>query len=199
MTDKWSTDGPHRAVFLDRDGTLNVEVNYLHRIEDFVMIPGAAQAIKALNAAGYLVIVVTNQAGIARGYYDESALHRLHEHVSQALAREGAEIDAIYFCPHHPDFVAPCDCRKPAPGMLLQAAADHRIDLARSWLVGDTLSDMGAGRGAGCRTVLVRTGYGARSESELATGTAARPDAITDDVGAAVRYILDQDAEPVAP
>lgn len=180
-------------MFLDRDGTLNVEVNYLHRIEDLVLVAGAARAISALNRAGWLVIVVTNQAGIARGYYDETALHTLHEHLTQALAAQDARIDAIYYCPHHPDFSGTCECRKPQPGMLLQAAAEHGIDLTRSWLVGDTGGDIGAGRAAGCRTVLVRSGYGAAYEDQVRDGDGAQPDAIVDDVAAAVEYILAHD------
>jgi D-glycero-D-manno-heptose 1,7-bisphosphate phosphatase len=179
-----------RAVFLDRDGTINVEINYLHRIADLDLIPGVPAAIRALNDAGLLVIVVTNQAGIARGYYDEAALHALHEHMAEALATEGAHIDGFYFCPHHPDFSGPCACRKPRPGMLLQAAEDHRIDLAQSWMIGDSAGDLGAARAAGCRAVLVRTGYGREVEAQIVAGELPRPDAIVDDIGAAVRLIL---------
>lgn len=188
-----NVDRPRRAVFLDRDGTLNVEVNYLHRVEDFVLIPGAAQAVRALNAADYLAIVVTNQAGIARGYYDAAAMHALHAHLAVLLQAENAHIDAIYFCPHHPDFGAACDCRKPQSGMLLQAANEHAIDLRHSWLVGDTITDLQAGMGAGCRTILVRTGYGATTEAQLEAHV-IRPDAIVDDIGAAVSFLLERDA-----
>lgn len=189
-------DQPRRAVFLDRDGTLNVEVNYLHRIEDLVLVPGATEAIRTLNQAGYLVLVVTNQAGIARGYYDETALHRLHDHLAEVLAASGARLDGIYFCPHHPDFGNPCDCRKPAPGMLLRAAAEHNLDLQQCWLVGDSAGDIGAGRAAGCRTLLVRTGYGAQVEALVSAGDqASRPDAVVDDIGAAVRVILAEDSQ----
>ena len=177
------------TVFLDRDGTLNVEVNYLHRIADLVLIPGAAAAIKRLNQAHYYVVVVTNQAGIARGYYDEAALHQLHEHLLSVLAAEGATIDAFYFCPHHPDFTGPCACRKPGTGMLLQAVQDLNIDLAHSWLVGDTASDLAAGREVGCRTVLVRTGYGRKTERDLVADE-PHPIAIVDDIGAAIDFIL---------
>ena len=177
------------TVFLDRDGTLNVEVNYLHRIADLVLIPGAAAAIKRLNQAYYYVVVVTNQAGIARGYYDEAALHQLHEHLLSVLAAEGATIDAFYFCPHHPDFTGPCACRKPGTGMLLQAVQDLNIDLAHSWLVGDTASDLAAGREVGCRTVLVRTGYGRKTERDLVADE-PHPIAIVDDIGAAIDFIL---------
>lgn len=191
------SDRPRRrAVFVDRDGTLNVEVNYLHRIEDLVLVPGAIEAIRALNQADYLVLVVTNQAGIARGYYDEAAMHRLHDHLADVLAEAGARLDGIYFCPHHPDFGDACDCRKPAPGMLHQAAAEHDLDLRQCWMVGDSAGDIGAGRAVGCRTLLVRTGYGAQTEGTLAEADRARrPDAVVDDIRAAVRVILAQDSQ----
>ncbi len=181
-----------KAVFLDRDGTLNVEVNYLHCVADLVLIPGAAQAIKLLNDAGYLAIVVTNQAGIARGFFDEAAVRVLHAHFAVELAAAGAHVDAIYLCPHHPEFTGACDCRKPQPGMLRRAAVEHSIELNQSWLIGDTLSDIGAGQAAGCRTILVRTGYGAQLETQLAAA-AVRPAVVVDDVSAAVRYILAAD------
>lgn len=178
-----------RAVFLDRDGTLNVEVNYLHRVADLALIPGAAQAIQLLNEAAYLAIVVTNQAGIARGYFDEQAVRVLHEHLTSELASAGARVDGLYLCPHHPDFTGPCACRKPQPGMLRQAAVEHSIDLNQSWLIGDTLSDIAAGHAVGCRTVLVRTGYGAQAEGQLGMN-AVQPEVVVDDVLNAVRYIL---------
>lgn len=182
-----------RAIFLDRDGTLNVEVNYLHRIADLVLVPGAAAAIRSLRQAGFSVIVVTNQAGIARGYYDEAALHALHEEIQRRLAAEGARIDAFYFCPHHPEFSGACECRKPAPGMLKQAAQDHAIDLAHSWLIGDTSGDIGAGSAVGCRTILVRSGYGAQAEAALNADVAPQPEAIVDNLSAAADYILAHD------
>lgn len=179
------------AVFLDRDGTLNVEVNYLHRVADLVLVPGAIAAVRALNDAGLLVVLVTNQAGIARGLYDEAALHTLHEYVTEQFRAGGARLDAIYFCPHHPEFTGACACRKPAPGMLLRAAADHDLDLRRSWLVGDAASDLEAGRAVGCRTILVQTGYGTRTLAAIEAGQTPRPDAVVHDIGAAVRWIMD--------
>ena len=193
MTAGAHSGSTRRAIFLDRDGTLNVEVNYLHRIEDLELVPGAAEAVRALSRAGFLAVVVTNQAGIARGYYDEAALHTLHEEMQRRLAAEGARIDAFYFCPHHPEFGGACECRKPAAGMLSQAAQDHGIDLARSWLIGDTSGDIGAGCAVGCRTVLVRSGYGAQTEAALVSGDAPQPEAIVDDLRAAATYILAHD------
>lgn len=175
---------PTPAVFLDRDGTLNVEKNYLHRIEDWEWIPGAVEAIRRLNAAGYTVVVVTNQAGIARGLYGEAEVAALHDFVYRDLARRGARVDAFYHCPHHPDHGSACDCRKPAPGMILQAAAELGLDLGRSWLVGDKVSDVEAARAAGVRPILVRTGYGASEEAETDSAE------VVDDIGGAIETIL---------
>jgi len=182
--------GLDRAVFLDRDGTVNVEREYLHRPEDFAFIPGAPLAIRLLNDAGFTVIVVTNQSGIARGYYDESAVERLHRYMDDELAKHGARVDAYYFCPHHPRHDnggrgGECACRKPLPGMLVQAAADLAVDLAESYMVGDKLSDVEAGFRAGCRPLLVRTGYGAGEEPVLSPSVP-----VYDDLLAAARAIV---------
>lgn len=148
------------AIFVDRDGTLNVEKNYLHRFEDWEWIPGAVEAIKAFNEAGYLVIVISNQAGVARGMYSEADINRLHAHVDEELCRLSARIDAYYYCPHHPEFGEnrDCACRKPSPGLIFQAQQDWGIDLSRSWMIGDKMSDIEAGEIAGVKSMLV--GYG---------------------------------------
>lgn len=174
------------AVFLDRDGTINVESGYVHRWEDWKWIPGAIEAIAKLNHLGFLVIVVSNQAGMARGYYNEAAVHRLHDAVDADLARYGSRIDAYYFCPHHPEFglVRECNCRKPKPGLIYQAMCDFNIDLARSWLVGDKATDVEAGVAAGVRSILVETGYG-KSEESLVNGRVVREK----DLPSAVRRI----------
>lgn len=157
-----------RAVFLDRDGTINVEKNYLWKIEDWEWIPGAPEAIRELNDTGFRVIVVSNQAGIAKGYYKAEDVIALHHFVSDALARIGARIDAYYFCPHHPDFGdAECTCRKPKPGMLLRAAADYKVDLQESWIIGDKLIDVTAGKRAGTKAAMVKTGYGAKESLDV--------------------------------
>jgi len=162
------------AVFLDRDGTLNVEKNYLYRAEDFEFIPGAPEAVRMLNRAGLFVVVLTNQSGIARGYYSEADLHQLHRHIDTMLAAADARVDAWYYCPHHPEGQEPyrhvCDCRKPLPGMLFQAAAEHGIDLSRSWMVGDKAIDVEASGAAGCRPLLVLTGYGAFEQAQVPAG-----------------------------
>ena len=164
-----------RAVFLDRDGTINVEREYLHLPGEFAFVPGAPEAIRLLKDAGFLVIVVTNQSGIARGFFDEAAVHRLHRYMDEQLARHGAAVDAYYLCPHHPlhgsgDYRRVCGCRKPLPGMIIEAAGDFSIDLAASYVIGDKLADVAAGLAAGCRPLLVRTGYGAEESASLPPG-----------------------------
>jgi D-glycero-D-manno-heptose 1,7-bisphosphate phosphatase len=181
--------GTKRAVFIDRDGTLNVEKDYLYRVDDCELIPGAVDAVRRLNEAGWLVVVVTNQSGVARGYYGEQEVASLHRHMADELAQGGGQVSGWYFCPHHPAGQEPynrqCDCRKPLPGMLLQAARELEIDLSRSWMVGDKLVDVQAGQAAGCRAVLVRTGYGRQESAGLPDGVP-----VCDDLAAAVELIL---------
>ena len=148
----------HKAVFLDRDGTINRDTGYLHRIEDLEIFPWASEAIHRLNQAGYLVVVVTNQSGVARGMYDLTDVHKLHEEIDRRLAENDARIDRYYICPHHPDadhenYGMTCDCRKGQPGMLLQAAMELGIDLKSSFMIGDKQSDVEAGLSAGCTSI----------------------------------------------
>jgi len=153
-----------KAVFLDRDGTIIELVHHLNDPADVQLIPGAGDAIKSLRDAGFEIIIVTNQSVIGRGKLTEAGLAEVHAEMNRQLAPFGAEIDKIYFCPLKPTQKDPTviedPMRKPGPGMLLQAAEDHELALDRSWMIGDTLSDMAAGRNANCHTVLVRTGYG---------------------------------------
>ncbi len=155
-----------KAVFLDRDGTLNRYVGFLRNIEQFELLPGAAEAVRAINNSGYLAIVVTNQPVIARGEVSIPELEQIHNKMETLLGEGGAFLDAVYYCPHHPDkgfpgeraeFKIQCSCRKPKPGMLLKAAEDFNIDLSQSWMVGDSESDILAGKAAGCRTALIGT------------------------------------------
>jgi D-glycero-D-manno-heptose 1,7-bisphosphate phosphatase len=180
------------AVFLDRDGTLNVEKNYLYRPEDFEFIAGTPAAIRRLNLAGFKVFVVTNQSGVARGYFSLEDVERLHRHISDRLAESGTRIDGFYVCPHHPSegqgsYVGECDCRKGAPGLLLKAAEEHRIDLGRSFMVGDKEADIEAGERAGCTPLLVLTGYGAATAEKVAPERARR----FADLSAAVDWIFE--------
>jgi D-glycero-D-manno-heptose 1,7-bisphosphate phosphatase len=161
-----------RAVFVDRDGTLNLEREYLCDPAEFRFFPGVPQAIRRLREAGFLVIVVTNQSGVARGYFTLAEVDSLHAHIQSLLAAQGTTLDAFYVCPHHPQGVPPfrktCSCRKGEPGMLLQAARDFHIDLARSFMIGDKASDLEAGEKAGCSSLLVLTGYGKETAQSLA-------------------------------
>ncbi len=144
------------ALFLDRDGTINIEKNYLYQVEDFEFIEGVPELIKKYNENGFLVIVITNQAGIARGYYKEEHVHILHRHINKELSKIGAHIDAFYFCPHHPDVTGPCHCRKPETGMIEQACRDFDIDLARSVMVGDKPWDIECGERLGIRSKYIK-------------------------------------------
>ena len=154
-----------KAVFLDRDGVINEERGYVHKADDFALLPGVVAAIRQLRSNGLKVIVVTNQSGIARGFFDVAAVDNLHRHLHRILAAEGTQVDGIYYCPHHPDgtvteFAVACDCRKPMPGLFLRAASELKLDLRASYLVGDKLSDIQAGRQADVKkTFLVRTGH----------------------------------------
>lgn len=156
-----------RVVFLDRDGTMNEEVHYLHRPEDLRLIDGTAEAVALLNRAGYRVIVVTNQAGVGRGYYTEADVEALHGYMNEVLGQSGAHVDAFYYCPHHPEHgVGPyrrvCHCRKPDTGMLEAAERDipEGIDKEHSFMIGDKLLDTQAGQRFGVASILVGTGYG---------------------------------------
>lgn len=179
------------AVFLDRDGTINREVNYLADPADFELLPGVPAALRALRAAGYELIVVTNQSGVARGLLDLATLDAIHARMIAELADSGVPLAGIQSCPHHPDFgpadERDCACRKPLPGMLLRASDALRIDLHRSWMIGDTLRDLQAGHAAGTRAVLVHTGKGADSADAV---RAALPDFQAPDLTAAAARIL---------
>lgn len=146
----------NKAAFFDRDGTINVDVNYLYRIEDFRFIEGMPHFIKKFNDWGFKVIVVTNQAGIARGYYTIEDMNKLHNHINNELAKIGAHIDAFYFCPHHSDITGLCHCRKPEPGMIQQAIKDFNIDVTQSVLFGDKSWDIEAGKKCGIKGYLVK-------------------------------------------
>jgi D-glycero-D-manno-heptose 1,7-bisphosphate phosphatase len=153
-------------VFLDRDGVVIEDSHYLGKPEHVRLIPGSAEAIASLNRAGWPVVIVSNQSGVARGMFDEADVNAVHTHLAELLHGYGARIDAFHFCPHHPEaelaaFRVECECRKPRPGMLVRAAAELRLNLRASWMIGDRVTDLEAGAAVGCRTVLLRTGYGA--------------------------------------
>lgn len=179
-----SGNGLRPAVFLDRDGTIVAEAHYLRDPDRAVLVPGAAQALNALRAAGYAVIVVTNQSGIARGLYGEKEFSAVQARIEALLAAQGAHVDAVYHCPHHPDYTGPCECRKPGTLLFERAAREHGLDPARSWFVGDRLKDVEPALRLGGRGLLVRTGYGREHEAE-----AGEFDVVDDIVGAAARIV----------
>ena len=188
------------AAFLDRDGVINLDRDYVHRWEDFVFVPGAVAAVARLAEAGFRIVVVTNQSGIARGFYTQEQYIELTRRMIAAFAEQGVDIAAVYHCPHHPSgsvepFARDCGCRKPAPGMLLRAAAEHGLSLADSILVGDRDSDIAAARAAGVgRAFLVRSDHVA----SRATGADTLPDAYFDDLAQCVDTLL-RAAAPTPP
>jgi D,D-heptose 1,7-bisphosphate phosphatase len=179
------------AIFLDRDGTINEEVGYLNSLAQLVLFPQAMEAIKLINDSGMKSIVVTNQSGVARGYFTATFVAEVHRQIQEILAPYQAHLDAFYFCPHHPEgqgiYRQECSCRKPEPGMLLRAARDLGIDLGHSYLIGDTRKDMQAALKAGVKAVLVRTGYGREAEVER---TDVAPNYVADDIHEAVKWIM---------
>ena len=181
------------AVFLDRDGTLIEEVGYLDRPERVTLFPWSVDAIRLLNRAGVRIVVLTNQSGVARGFFSEAVVEQVHQHIAELLADGGARIDAYYYCPHHPDgriaeFTRACDCRKPGRGLVDRAAREFGIDPAKSFTVGDRWLDVALARKIGGRGVLVRTGYGVSEETKPVDGLAA--DAVADNLIAATSWIL---------
>ena len=189
-----------RAIFLDRDGTINEEAGYITDLAQFRLYDFAAPAIRMINEAGWLAILVTNQAGIARGHFTEDFLGEVNDLMISALAREGARLDAIYYCPHYPApegepetaYRRECDCRKPRPGLLHRAQRDFSLSLDESYVIGDRYRDLAAGFEAGTRGVLVLTGYG-REELDRDRDTWPRPPIqIADHLLAAVQWILAQ-------
>lgn len=163
-----SSGSPRPAVFLDRDGTINVDTHYVSRPEDVALIPGAAPAIARLNAAGFPVIVVSNQSGIGRGYLTMEEYQRVEQRLAALLAEQGARVDATYICPHAPS-TPPCDCRKPGTALYHRAAAEHAIDLARSWFIGDRWRDIAPARVLGGRGILVPNAGTPDEDRALAT------------------------------
>lgn len=184
------------AVFIDRDGTMSEEVGYVNHISRFKLLENTAAAVKLLNEAGVLAIVATNQAGVARGYFEEPMINKVHEKLKNELAKSGASVDAIYYCPHHPSagkppYRAECNCRKPKPGMILKAKDDFDIDLSRSYMVGDKISDVEFGLKLGLKSVMVMTGYGIGEYEHQRQDWKVAPDFIADDLLEAVKWIIE--------
>ena len=183
-----------RAVFLDKDGTIIENVPYNVDPERIQLSPGAEEGLRQLHRAGYPLFVVSNQAGVARGYFPESALQGVEARLRELLTAFGVPLAGFTYCPHHPEgsvegLAVVCECRKPAPGMIVRTAAEHGIDLARSWMVGDILDDIQAGRRAGCRTILVDSG----NETKWILSPDREPHYRADNLADAARHIIEQD------
>ena len=188
-----------RAIIMDRDGTVCDEVGYVNHVDRVRLLPRSAAAIRAANDAGFQTVVATNQAGVARGYFAESLVDEVHDRVRELLAKDGARLDGIYYCPHHPEVGDPsyrkaCTCRKPRPGMLERARDEMGIDLSASYMVGDTVKDVEAGRRAGATSVLVLTGYGKGELAYQSHAWTVKPDHIAEDLFDAVTWILEREA-----
>jgi D-glycero-D-manno-heptose 1,7-bisphosphate phosphatase len=182
------------AIFFDRDGVLIEDSHYVGSVAEVRLIPGVAEAVRRVQAAGFATVVVTNQSGVARGLFAEDVVHQVHRHIE---AETGLTFDRWEHCPHHadgtvPEFTRDCDCRKPKPGMLTRAADALGVDLSRSWIIGDRETDLDAGFAAGCRAILVRTGYGAKVDRQE-PNPARRFVAIVPSVVEAVAVILAHD------
>ena len=178
----------NKAVLFDRDGTLIEDVPYIHQPEKVVLERSVGDTLQRLHQEGYLLIIVTNQSGIGRGYYSEADFQRVQDRVITLLGDHGAPVRASYHCPHHPteakgEYLTRCGCRKPAPGMVEAAIAEHDLDPARSFMVGDTLNDVAAGQAAGMRGVLVRTGLGTQNEAKIGE---VQPDYVAEEIDDAV-------------
>jgi D-glycero-D-manno-heptose 1,7-bisphosphate phosphatase len=196
---KGRAEARRSAVFLDRDGTLNREIGHFGDPARVEILPGVPEALRLLEGAGFLLVVVTNQSAIARGIATRSGVDASNARLASLLEGEGVRLQGFYVCPHHPDLTGPCACRKPAPGLLFEAARDLGIDLRRSFLVGDKHSDILAGRRAGTRTVLLATGHG-REEIDRGPGEeGATPDHVSESLGDAAEWILARVREAQSP
>jgi D-glycero-D-manno-heptose 1,7-bisphosphate phosphatase len=186
-----------RAVFLDRDGTINVDVGYPRDFAQVTLFPWSAEAVRRINSAGFVTVLVTNQSGVGRGFYSEDELQTLHRRMGRALADQGARLDAVYYCPHY-EFAADlryrngCGCRKPAPGMAERAAGDFGLDLAASYMIGDKVEDIQLGQAFGGTPILVRTGYGELSALRL-EALGLRPAAVAAHLLEAVAWLEERE------
>ncbi len=186
------------AIFLDRDGTINVDADYLSHPDQLELLEGSAEAVREINTLGLLAVVITNQSGVARGYFDEEAVAAVNRKLSHLLAAEGASIDAFYYCPHHPEkgidpYRVECLCRKPATGMVDSASEELNIEPAKSYMIGDKAVDMELARKSGMKGILVKTGYGKKTLSSIENGEAPRPDFTAEDLLHAVSWIKSEE------
>lgn len=188
------------AVFIDRDGTISEEIGYVNHPDRYSLLPRSAEAIKLINDMGLKAVVVTNQAGVARGYFPEWMIKKVHDRLEELLEEKGARLDAIYYCPHHPTageppYRADCDCRKPRTGMIDTASSDMNIDVKNSYMIGDKITDVEFGHRVGAKGIFVKTGYG-RGELELfGDSWTTKPDYIAEDLLDAVSWIKAEEAK----
>ncbi|OGP92362.1 MAG: D,D-heptose 1,7-bisphosphate phosphatase [Deltaproteobacteria bacterium RBG_16_48_10] len=189
----------HRAVFMDRDGTINEEVGYVNHLERFVLLPGVGEAIRLLNQHGLKTVIITNQSGVARGYFPESLIHLVHQRMQEFLKREGAYLDGIYYCPHHPDVGSPpyrqkCRCRKPETGLVDEASKSLDLDCSKSYMIGDRGNDLEFAHRIGARGILVLTGYGKGEWEYCQNRWKVKPEYVAQDLYEAAQWILRQES-----
>lgn len=183
------------AVFMDRDGTVNEQMGYINHIDRFVLLPGSAKAIRLLNRYGYLAIIVSNQSGVARGYFPMDLVIEVHDHMGRLMTQEGAILDGIFFCPHYPGGKVPeysmaCECRKPRTGLIEQACREFSIDMPKSYVVGDRCTDMELAFRAGLKGIMVKTGYGRGDLTYVLPTSPYQPFHVAEDLLDAVQWIL---------
>ena len=189
-----------KTIFLDRDGTINRESGYINHFSMFEFIPGAIDALKLFKKNGWQTVLITNQAGVARGYFTEEFLQNVHQQMQELLKKENAELDAIYYCPHHPDvgefpFKKNCKCRKPKTGLIDQAVKDLKIEISESYMVGDKYNDVRLGKKLGLKTIFVLTGYGRGEYEANHQNWQEQPDKIFDDLYAFASWLVNADKD----
>lgn len=194
------TKKPSKAIFMDRDGTISEEVGYINHINRFQLLPKTIDAIRLINQNDFKAIVVTNQAGVARGYFPEDLVHMVHTKMNRLLNQGGAHLDKIYYCPHHPKvgtarYRIDCNCRKPKSGMLEKAAEEFNIDFSHSYIIGDKYTEIAVGYKVGAKSILVLTGYGLGEFELYGRQWEHKPDFVAEDLLAAVNWILKQEAK----
>lgn len=186
------------TVFIDRDGTINVDAGYINHTDNFIMYPFASQAVRMLNEAGYLAVVITNQSGLGRGFFTVDVMNEIHHKMNNVFEKNGAKIDGLYYCPHDPnakveEFKADCNCRKPKTGMIDKALQDLPIDKNNMYFIGDKISDMKTGFATGCKTIMVKTGYGQGELLHKSKNWDRMPDKTASNLLEAVRLILNKE------
>jgi D-glycero-D-manno-heptose 1,7-bisphosphate phosphatase len=189
------------AIFMDRDGTVNEQMGYINHLCRFVLLPRSGEAVRLLNQNGFLAIIVSNQSGVARGYFPIELVYKVHDHMGMLLKQEGAVLDGIFFCPHYPggkvsEYSRPCDCRKPRTGLIDQACRQFAIDMTNSYVIGDRCTDMELASRSGLRGIMVKTGYGLGDLEYVLPHSAYQPFHVAEDLLDAVRWIVARSSPP---